>query len=196
MPVRHIGIQSADEEQRRKTLNRNYTNDQARRTVSLLKERKIAVSADHIIGLPGDTTELLRSAIGFYNELRPERLLTFWLTYYPGTEIMEKALESGLITQDDRERIESGRGGHRYSGGGASRINEALLRFPFFFALIPLLPPGAIRWLLKRNFGKNQPEIVRRAQHSSVYKRRPDARSVFLLQHKILFFRQAGSMRI
>jgi len=154
-----IGIQSADEEQRRVALNRHYTNEQALRTVALLKERKIVVSADHIIGLPGDTSENLRSAIALYNEMRPERLLTFWLTYYPGTEIMDKALEAGLIMQADKERIESGQGGHRYSGGGASGINAVLMRFPVFFALVPLLKPGTIRWLLKRNFEKYCPSF-------------------------------------
>lgn len=149
-----LGIQSADEEQRRKVLNRRYSNDQVRRSIALLKERGIVVSADHIIGLPGDNPQLLRDAAVFYNELRPDRLLTFWLTYYPGTEIMRTAAGEGLITEADRERIEGGRGGHRYSGGGAGRIRKDIMGFPALFALIPLLSPGAIRWLLKRKIDR------------------------------------------
>jgi len=149
-----IGIQSADAELRRSVLNRNYTNEQVRSAVALLKERNIVVYADHIIGLPGDTPERLRAAIAFYNELRPERLLTYWLTYYPGTEIMEKVQKAGIITQADRDRIEGGQVGFMHSGGGPNRLNEALKRFPFFFALIPLLKPRWIRWLLNRNFEK------------------------------------------
>jgi len=152
-----IGIQSADEEQRRNILNRNYTNDQVRKTVSLLKERKITVSVDHIIGLPGDTEEKLRSAVAFYNELRPDRLLTFWLTYYPGAEIMNIARESGILDDKDCKRIESGHGGHRYSGGGAKNIQSDMLRLPLLFALVPMLNPRIINWLLKKRFEKHFP---------------------------------------
>jgi anaerobic magnesium-protoporphyrin IX monomethyl ester cyclase len=152
-----LGIQSADAEQRRRVLNRNYSNDRARCTVSLLKKRGIFVSADHIIGLPGDNPQLLREAVSFYNELRPDRLLTFWLEYYPGTRIMRTALEAGLITESDRERIELGYGGHRYSGGGAAGARTDIARFPAFLALVSILPPGIVRWLLKRNAEKRLP---------------------------------------
>ncbi|HOC91463.1 MAG TPA: radical SAM protein [bacterium] len=135
-----IGVQSADEAQRREILNRKYTNDQARRAVALLKERGITVSVDHIAGIPGDTEEKLMDAARFYNEMRPDRLLTFWLTYYPGTRIMKTALETGAITEKDRERIESGGAGHRYSGGGAGGLTPAMKRMPAVMALASILP--------------------------------------------------------
>lgn len=149
-----MGIQSVDEKQRKEVLNRNYTNEQVKRSMDLLKNRKIIVSVDHIIGLPGDTPENMKNALVFYNEIRPDRLLTFWLTYYPGTEIMEKALRAGLITSEDKERIEDGYGGHRYSGGGASKISNPIKRFPFFFALIPLFGQKLTRILFKAGFEK------------------------------------------
>ncbi|HOO55622.1 MAG TPA: radical SAM protein [bacterium] len=143
-----LGIQSVDEKQRREVLNRKYTNEQVKETVKLLKDRKITVSVDHIIGIPGDNPARLKKAAEFYCELKPDRLLTFWLTYYPGTEIMDIAQKEGLIKESDRTRIESGESGHRYSGGGASCIDKEILKAPLLFAMIPVIPHKMLKKLL------------------------------------------------
>ncbi|HOX28158.1 MAG TPA: radical SAM protein [bacterium] len=153
-----IGIQSVDERQRRDVLNRRYSNEKVRASMQLLRERGIVVSADHIIGLPGDTREKLEAAAEFYTEIRPNRLLTFWLTYYPGTRIMQIAQDAGTVSAADVERIESGMSGHRYSGGGASGIPKEILGFPVLFALIPIIGPVLTRLLLKSGLFKILPK--------------------------------------
>jgi len=145
-----MGVQSVDETQRREILNRKYTNDQVRRTTELLKNRGITVSMDHIAGIPGDDEKKLRDAAYFYNELRPERLLSFWLTYYPGTEIIEIAIERGLLEEEHREMFERGEVGYRYSGGGAGEADTAMKKITIFMSLVPLLPRGLVKWLLDR----------------------------------------------
>ena len=146
-----MGVQSADEVQRRDVLKRFYTNEQARGAVALLKRMGIPVSVDHIVGFPGDTPEIMRDAVVFYNELRPDRLLTYRLTYFPGTEIVKMAQEMNILTDADLTSIESGDMGNLYGRKGISRQRTVLGRFIVLFSLIPILPPGLIRFLLRKN---------------------------------------------
>lgn len=152
-----IGVQSVDEEQRRNILNRKYTNDQVRRSIALLKERKITVSVDHIAGVPGDTPEKLREAASFYNELRPERLMSFWLEYHPGTEIIKIAMDKGILTAGDVQRLENGETGYRHSGGGLHVPDPDMRRAGTFFALIPLMPRRTIEWMIRKKLYRKLP---------------------------------------
>ncbi len=145
-----IGIQSVDEGQRRNVLNRKYDNEVARRCVRRLKKRGVSVFLDQIVGIPGDTHEMMCEAVTFYNELKPARLLTYWLTYFPGTEILKKATETGLMSEEEMARIEDGNIDCLYDNPlkGAIPLME---KFRVLFALIPILPAGWIRFLLKNN---------------------------------------------
>lgn len=153
-----MGVQSADEGQRRDVLKRYYTNDQVRGAVALLKGKAITVSVDHIVGLPGDTPEIMRNAVAFYNELRPDRLLTYRLTYFPGTEIVQMALEENILTDVDLRSIGNGDMGSLYGRRGVTReYGSTLGRFIVLFSLIPILPPGWIRFLLRKNLYRRFP---------------------------------------
>ncbi|HOC93509.1 MAG TPA: radical SAM protein [bacterium] len=151
-----IGIQSVDEGQRKNVLKRIYTNDDARRSVALLKERGIRVLLDHIIGLPGDTEEMMEDAARFYNELRPTRLLVFWLSYFPGTEILAAASASGLLSEAEVESINAGMEGSFYAGHGGRRISM-FMRFIAFFSMIPLLPRGAVDFMIRKKLYRRMP---------------------------------------
>jgi len=152
-----VGVQSVDEGQRRRMLNRRYSNDQVRRTVSLLKDRGITVSIDHIGGIPGDTGEMLKKAAEFYMELRPHRLLTYWLTYFPGTDIMDRAVGENLLTQEEKDRIESGEVECLYGDNSESRKNRDFKKMFILFALIPMLPASWSRYLLGKEFHRRFP---------------------------------------
>jgi anaerobic magnesium-protoporphyrin IX monomethyl ester cyclase len=151
-----MGVQAVDEALRREVLNRRYRNEDVVRTVRLLRERRIWVSIDHILGIPGDTPEHLRAAAYFYNELRPQRLLPFQLTYYPGTAIMQIGMKYGDLNEEDVHRIESGYSGHRYSGG-TTETSKRLLPFATVFALIPLMPKCIVNLLLGFHFERILP---------------------------------------
>ena len=144
-----MGVQSADETVRRELLNRKYTNEQVRESVRALKDQGIRVSLDHIVGVPGDNAEKLLEAAELYAELKPDRLLTFWLECFPGTRILEIVRERGLLTDDDVARIENGDSGYRYSGGTMGADDPETAAAVNFLNLIPLLPESVIRRVLQ-----------------------------------------------
>lgn len=151
-----IGVQSADDGQRRNVMFRNYDNESIKRSVAALKKKRIMVSLDHILGIPGDTQEMMREAAEFYIDIKPDRLLAYWLTYFPGTKIVDIALEKGTMTAADKEEIESGNGGNLLCGRGVAQV-AATKKYILFFSLIPLLPKSFVAFLLKSNLYKLLP---------------------------------------
>jgi len=147
-----MGVQSADDGQRRKMFHRNYSNETVRRNVEQIKKSGISVSIDHIVGIPGDTHQMMRDAVKFYAELKPDRLLSYWLSCFPGTEILEMSVEMGELTEEERERIENGDEGSLYGGAGAGAIRlRAFNKYRYLFSLIPILPTKWVISLLNKN---------------------------------------------
>lgn len=157
----NFGLQSASERVRCDICNRRHSNDDVRQAVEVCRKYGVEIQIDHIFGLPTETLEETRQAVAFYRELRPNIVYAYWLTYYPKTSIIDKALEEGLLTQDDVEQIEEGRESYLHAGTHV-RNRKELLKYQLLFDLIPLLPrriherladrDGLLRWLPKNYF--------------------------------------------
>jgi len=98
-----MGIQSASE-RIKKMYNRHHTNFQVEETARIINEfkDKIKVPAyDVILDNPWENEEDLIETLMFLAKLpTPFQLTCFSLTFYPGTELYEKAKNDALITDD------------------------------------------------------------------------------------------------
>lgn len=124
--------------------------DRIRKTLGYLAEFAIPYSVDHIIGLPGEGPGDQVAALRFYNEVRPTRIVAHWMTYFPGTTALDEARRKGVLSEAAITRILDGDVGPGYIYGGNADFpeHEELRRLSNLFDLLPLLPPGAIEWLL------------------------------------------------
>jgi radical SAM superfamily enzyme YgiQ (UPF0313 family) len=121
-------------------------------TLRHLSECGVPYSVDHIIGLPGEGAADQLDALRFYAEVQPKRIVTHWMTYFPGTTALDHARASGILDDADIDRILDGDVGPGYMFGGNKRYrdHEELLHLSGVFDLLPLLPREAIEWLLDR----------------------------------------------
>jgi radical SAM superfamily enzyme YgiQ (UPF0313 family) len=101
-----LGAQSISPSLRKNILNRNETNEKISDAIKLCRKYKIRCTVDNIIGLPGEKDEDLLEMAKFYNENRPDRACIFWLIYFPGTPIINKALEYRVFPGDRMELAE------------------------------------------------------------------------------------------
>jgi hypothetical protein len=104
-----MGVQSVDEEYKRKTLLRMERDDHLRRSLEALRDVGLEAKLDHILGLPGEPRSAQEEARKLYVEFAPRRVQTFWLTYVPGIELTKQALADGVLTQADVDEIERGK---------------------------------------------------------------------------------------
>ncbi|MDD5086260.1 MAG: radical SAM protein, partial [Candidatus Nanoarchaeia archaeon] len=148
-----LGVQTPIERVRRDICKRCDSNKVIENAVREIKKQGISFQVDHIFGLPGEKIKDYEKGIEFYINLKPNYISSFWLQYYPCTEIIETGRKSGEFDEADFEKTISGK--LRYEDIVKKRIqNSELLAIAHFFSWIPLLPRGVSRYLLKKRLYK------------------------------------------
>jgi len=104
-----IGIQSGSERVRRDIYNRLETNARIEKTIQYARDAGIKlISVDAILGCPTETKDDLEKSFDLYKQIQPDRIITFWLTYYPNTTILKFAEDAGVLTGTEIARINEG----------------------------------------------------------------------------------------
>lgn len=159
-----MGVQSVDEEYKRKTLLRMEKDDHLRKALAALRDAGLGVKLDHILGLPGEPRSAQREARDLYVEYQPRRIQTFWLTYVPGIDLTKQALESGALSQTDVDEINRGktrvfRHPHLEArAGGADDDASFYQRYDILFRVLPFLPQA----LRERLYAEHIPNMSER----------------------------------
>jgi hopanoid biosynthesis associated radical SAM protein HpnJ len=103
-----VGFESGDP-QILKNIKKGTTVEMGRNFVKDCKKVGLAVHADFIIGLPGETKETIARTIEYAKELDPETVQVSVAHAYPGTELYEWAAKKGYLASEKR----SDSGGHQ-----------------------------------------------------------------------------------
>ena len=72
-----------------------------------LSSASIPITANVMVGLPGDNWKAVRRTADVLDELRPYRVNVASIVPYPGTRMFEEMKARGWLTTDDRSRIAS-----------------------------------------------------------------------------------------
>jgi radical SAM superfamily enzyme YgiQ (UPF0313 family) len=121
-----IGIQSMEESIRKEVLNRTENLQEIYSCINSLNKYRVPFNIDHIGGIPGESKINIKKSFSNYLKWNPNRITYFYLTYYPGTKVSQSALNKGLITREDMEKINDGKG---YSFEHGGNVNPEDLSF-------------------------------------------------------------------
>ena len=94
-----FGVESGTEEGLL-ALNKHYTLDQIRKALKITKDVGIFRKCFFIIGGPHENQKTVKQTRKFIEEVDPDRIHTFVLTAFPGTQLYERAKSEGLIDDD------------------------------------------------------------------------------------------------
>lgn len=137
-----MGVQSADEAYKRRNLLRMEKDADLERALEALARAGIGAKLDHMLGLPGEPLEAQELARALYAKYPPKRIQTFWLSYMPGIEMTQKALEDGVLTRAEVDAIE--RGETSIFRQTTAKLDEDAKgfyrRYEILFRLMSLLP--------------------------------------------------------
>lgn len=147
-----IGIQSLNRKISIGVINRAVTKRKITHGITLLKKAGIMVQVDHMLGIPGDTVKNQEEAVLYYNQNRPDLISVFWLTYYPGAAILKTALQKGIISKEDIQKIEKGirPEGRSVHDGGSLKDPEPFYSLQFLMNYLPFLPKNLVNFLITK----------------------------------------------
>lgn len=93
----HVGVESANEETRRRLLHRRMSNRLIEDAARMLHGEGVPLVTQSMVGLPGETFEDAVETLRFNARLRPAYAAVSLFQPYPGTELAEVAEEMGLV---------------------------------------------------------------------------------------------------
>lgn len=134
-----LGIQSMDENYRHDMLQRRESNERIERSLTLLDRSGLPYSLDHILGFPDEPIESHARALECYGRHKPQRVGSFYLKYFPGTELTRLALARGWLTPAQMADLEDGKG-HDYGHPGSldNAHRSEFLRYDFLLRCLPI----------------------------------------------------------
>ena len=142
-----IGIEHGNEDFRYKLLNRKVSNDVYIKAINLLRNSKIMVSVNNIIGFPDETRELAFDTINLNRKLDVYAHNAYYFTPYHGTYLRDLCVNKGYI-KEETQTINITRGSILY---------------------MPQFPPDEIRGLVRTftlyvKFPENRYDEIRVAE--------------------------------
>lgn len=96
MVAASVGIESGNEEIRKKVLNRRMKNEQIISAIRALKENGVRVSTFNMIGVPTESRENVFETIELNKILNIDSVNVYILFPYPGTQIQEMYLNANI----------------------------------------------------------------------------------------------------
>ena len=103
-----LGLQTTNEELRKKNLFRRETNDLILQIGMWAHKYNVPFAVDQLFGLPYERNEDLIDSVAFYNKLKPAKVVGHRLMYLPGTQAVNDAIIEGRLQESDIEKINSG----------------------------------------------------------------------------------------
>lgn len=153
-----FGIQSLNEETRKKHLLRTESNEQIDRALRICDAAGLEYSCDHMFGLPGETEEDQMKAARFYKSLKKcTRVTCFWTTFFPKTDLVDIALREGIIGEGDVAQINSAKAGYYYCEGAVrnEKDKRVFKNYQMLFRLLPILPETLVDYILDRGLHRH-----------------------------------------
>jgi radical SAM superfamily enzyme YgiQ (UPF0313 family) len=95
-----FGVESGDEEYRKKYLKRFMTNEHIIQAFKNCRDLGIETLSLNMIGMPNETPELAKRTIELNATIRPDNILFFTYQAFPGTMLGEMAMEEGLAPKE------------------------------------------------------------------------------------------------
>jgi anaerobic magnesium-protoporphyrin IX monomethyl ester cyclase len=138
-----IGIQTMDDEYKNSSLKRYEKSAHIEKSLAAMLKAGLNIQADHMLALPGEPLIAQENARKIYAENCPTRILTFWTSFLPGTELLKDGVRDGIISVEQEERLNNGFDFFYFNDPNNIKDKELIKyyqSFQFLFKLFPLLP--------------------------------------------------------
>jgi radical SAM superfamily enzyme YgiQ (UPF0313 family) len=84
-------------------MQRSASNQRLREVFNATREAGIMVTANYMLGLPGETVAEMEETLALHHELQPEDFGCFVFYPYPGTALYKQCLQNGWLPDNHLE---------------------------------------------------------------------------------------------
>ncbi|WP_068430168.1 radical SAM protein [Magnetospirillum sp. XM-1] len=96
-----VGVESGNYDLRKNVLGRLISDDTILRAFDVLRETKLRISANNVIGFPGETREMIFETIELDRKIAPDGVIVGYFSPYKGSKLREVCELEGLIREDE-----------------------------------------------------------------------------------------------
>ncbi len=97
-----IGLESGNEELRASVLKRRMSNDEIRKAFALARKYGLDVYTCNMLGIPGETAEMIEETISLNRELQPAGMQFSVFYPYPMTELYDVCVRGGYLEEGEK----------------------------------------------------------------------------------------------
>lgn len=90
-----IGVESGNEEIRKKAFKGNFTNKQIKETIKSIRNNGIYIGTNYIFGFPDDNIQTVNETFDLAKKLNTEYANFYSMMAYPGSQLFKQAIENG-----------------------------------------------------------------------------------------------------
>ena len=155
-----MGVQTLNQDVKDNILHRYEKKEDVVNAIKLFEGSGVRLVVDVIFGLPQLKDEDYIELIDTFNRYRPSKIQTFWLRYYPKTDIIPIAKDKGLLTETEIDEIDNGIP-TRAAASGGSKIDPAFEKYQTMLTLLPFLSQKGIDNFLKNSQRVKVPRIAK-----------------------------------
>ncbi len=147
-----FGMQTWNEELKKKALHRNETNSGALEAFKRCDRFGLRYDIDHIFGLPGEKIKDHVDGLYFYSQLKLlNRIKCHNLTYFPNTPITRFAYDHNVLTAKDIDKMKKGDISDFFHGDAIKdkKLKKAKDVFSKCYKWLPIIPEFLIRSFIR-----------------------------------------------
>lgn len=97
-----IGLETGNEEFRKKVLRKHFTNEQVIKAFKILEKSRIPVTVNNIIGFPDENRELAFDTISLNRQITADSINAFFFVPYTGTPLRKYCIEKGYLDPEKK----------------------------------------------------------------------------------------------
>lgn len=154
-----MGVQILNSEIKRNVLHRKETKETIENVINMFSKSKVRIEIDIILGIPFMQEDDYKELVEFFNKAKPHSIHTFWLRYYPSTEIVDIAKENNFLSDEDINSLVNGEYNTSSILGGNTK-NHLLEKYQALLTFLPHLSEKRVNKILKKNWIRFFPRIT------------------------------------
>ncbi len=149
-----FGVQTFNQNIRRNILHRFETNEQIKEAFNICDKFKLRYDVDLMIGIPGARIDDYLQTVNFMMSFKYlNRLKCYYLSYFPCTNIIEKAEKMGILNDKHIEHINAGKIGDWFHVN-YNKDTKTSDVFTKIYKIYPLIPKYIRRKIVEKNYYK------------------------------------------